>query len=411
MTTHAQRVAVVGAGPYGLSLATHLKSRGVSFRIFGDPMRFWRDMPRGLFLKSFAFATTIDNPEGLSYDAWCRDRGLEDREPCSMESFTEYGLWLQQRLVPEVENKEVSAIEARNGGFVLTLSSGELVEAQRVVVAVGLRHYQRIPEPLAHLPRDLLSHSSQCQSFDKFRDQDVCVIGAGQSALEAAALLHEAGARPLLIARREVIFYGKTPEKRPLLERIRNPITVLGAGRMHWVLQHFPWAVHWLPERKRVPFTQKYLGPSGAWWLRDRFEGKVPVRSHCELVSARAENGGVLLRVRRNGVEEDLRADHVVAGTGFEVDLDRLPFLAQELRARIARVSRAPRLDRYFQSSVPGLYFAGVTAMLSFGPLVRFVTGTSYCVPVVARHLQRQARAAAAPGLGPTAGSSAAVSR
>jgi uncharacterized NAD(P)/FAD-binding protein YdhS len=327
-----------------------------------------------------------------------------------MESFTEYGLWLQQRLVPEVENKEVSAIEARNGGFVLTLSGGEQIRAQRVAVAVGLRYYQRIPESLAHLPRELLSHSAECRSYDKFRDQDVCVIGAGQSALEAATLLYEAGARPVLLARREVIFHGKTPERRPLLERIRNPVTVLGAGRLNWVLQHFPWAVHWLPERKRVPFARKYLGPSGAWWLRDRFEGKVPVRSRCEVISARTEDGGVLLRLRRNGAEEGLRVAHVVAGTGFEVDLDRLPFITQELRARIARVERAPRLDRHFQSSMPGLYFVGVTAMLSFGPIVRFVTGTSYCVPVVARHLQRHSRGVAAPDPGTTASGSAAVS-
>jgi len=404
------QVAIVGAGPYGLSLATHLKARGVSFRIFGEPMRFWRDMPRGLFLKSFAFATTIDNPQGLSYEGWCRERGLEDREPCSMESFTEYGLWLQQRLVPEVENKEVSAVELRNGGFLLRLSGGEQFEAQRVVVAVGLRYYRRIPAQLAHLPRELLSHTSQCRSFHEFRGKDVCVIGAGQSALEAATLLHEAGARPVLLARREVVFYGKTPKERPLLDRMRNPITVFGAGRMNWVLQHVPWLVHWLPERKRVPFAKRYLGPSGAWWLRDRFEGKVPVRSHCEVISARAEEGGVLLRLRRNGSEEELRVAHVVVGTGYQVDLDQLPFIAEDLRPRIDRVERSPRLDRHFQSSVPGLYFVGVSGMLSFGPIVRFVTGTSYCVPVVVRHLRRSLRAVSAVGGATTRPNSAAVS-
>jgi thioredoxin reductase len=305
-----------------------------------------------------------------------------------MESFAEYGVWLQKRLVPEVETVDVSLIEPVSGGFRVSLTSGERFEAQRVVVAVGLRYYQRTLEPLAHLPREVASHTSQHSSYEPFRGRDVCVIGAGQSALEAATLLHEAGARPQLLVRGPgPIFHTQTPPDRSILARLREPITVLGAGRMHWVLEHFPWAPHWLPTRKRVAFTRGYLGPAGAWWLRERFEGKVPVRSRCEVVSARVEGDGVVLRVREPGGENEIRAHAVIAGTGFEVDVDRLPFLDPSLRTRIARIERAPQLDRHFQSSVPGLYFAGVSAMFSFGPLVRFVCGTSFCCPVLARHL------------------------
>jgi cation diffusion facilitator CzcD-associated flavoprotein CzcO len=244
---------------------------------------------------------------------------------------------------------------------------------------------------LAHLPRELACHTSEHHSYERFRGRDVCVIGAGQSALEAATLLYEAGARPQLLVRGAgPTFYDRTPRQRPIVARLREPMTVLGAGRMHWVLEHFPWAPYWLPAPKRVPFTRGYLGPSGAWWLRDRFEGKVPVRSLCEIVSARAEDDGVVLSVREPGGEKEIRTHAVVAGTGFEVDVDRLPFLDPELRGQIARIERAPRLDRHFQSSVPGLYFAGVSAMFTFGPLVRFVCGTSFCCPVVARHLARR---------------------
>src|SRR5215467_3554291 len=122
-------VLIVGAGPYGLSLATHLRHRKVPFRIFGQPMRFWQGMPRGIFLKSFAFATTIDSPEKLPFEEWCRERGLEDREPCSTVSFTQYGLWLQRKLVPEVEPVDVQLIEGVQGGFLATLASGEQVQA------------------------------------------------------------------------------------------------------------------------------------------------------------------------------------------------------------------------------------------------------------------------------------------
>src|SRR3974377_2226373 len=93
-------VAMVGAGPYGLSLAAHLRARDVKFRIFGEPMRFWRNMPVGVNLKSLAFATNIALPTpGYSYPEWCRQHGLEDFEPCTMQSFAAYGLEIQKRFV------------------------------------------------------------------------------------------------------------------------------------------------------------------------------------------------------------------------------------------------------------------------------------------------------------------------
>jgi cation diffusion facilitator CzcD-associated flavoprotein CzcO len=392
MPPHFVDVAIAGAGPYGLSIASHLRHRNVTFRVFGEPMRFWRDMPRGLFLKSLGFATTIANPEGLSYDGWCRERGLESTEPCSMESFAEYGLWLQGKLVPQVETQDVVRIRQQDGVFHLTLSEGDELVARRVVVAVGLRYFQRLPPGLAGLPASLVSHTAQLGGYEHLRGKDVCVIGAGQSALEAATLLHEAGARPRLLVRGEgPVFHTRTPAERRLIDRLRDPLTVLGAGRMHWVLQHFPMLIHYVPERRRVRFTRGYLGPAGSWWLRDRFEPHVPVHRRCAVISARPAEGGVLLRLRENGAEREMRTDHVVAGTGFEVDVDRLGFLAPELRARLARIQAAPRLDRHFQSSVPGLYFVGVLAMFSFGPLFRFVAGTAFAAPRVARHLARPA--------------------
>jgi FAD-dependent urate hydroxylase len=53
-------VVIVGAGPYGLSIAAHLRALGIGFRIFGDPMHTWREqMPEGMMLKSEGFASNI----------------------------------------------------------------------------------------------------------------------------------------------------------------------------------------------------------------------------------------------------------------------------------------------------------------------------------------------------------------
>ena len=140
-------------------------------------------------------------------------------------------------------------------------------------------------------------------------------------------------------------------------------------------------------------FTRRYLGPFGAWWLRDRFEGKVTKLEHTSIVAAAERAGRVHLRLRSaDGREREIETDHVIAGTGYEADVDRLPFLNPTLLAKIRRIERAPALTRHFQSSVPGLYFVGPVSAFSFGPLVRFVAGAAYTCPVVSRHIARNLR-------------------
>jgi lysine/ornithine N-monooxygenase len=394
--------AIVGAGPYGLSVAAHLKARGVRLRIFGTPMSFWRAMPESISLKSPAFSTNVYVPrKHFTYSEYCVAHGLKDEEPYSMASFAEYGQWVQRTLVPEVEPVDVADVSPVSGGgaFDLRLHSGESLRARSVVVATGLSHFARLPAALDGLPRDLVSHTSEHSSYAAFEGKDVAVIGAGASALEAATLLLEAGARPVLLVREErVILHTKFEPNRSLLTRLRDPNSALGTGRKSWVLEHFPLLLHYVPESRRVRFTRAYLGPAGPWWLIGRFEGKVPLRLGTQVRAARVRGGRVELELgpangpngaRRSGSDSVTAQsfDHVVAGTGYEADVSRLPFLSRPLEARIQRVSRSPALSSHFESSVPGLYFVGPTAALSFGPLFRFVAGAKFVSPRVARHI------------------------
>jgi cation diffusion facilitator CzcD-associated flavoprotein CzcO len=383
-------VAIIGAGPYGLSLATHLRARGVAFRIFGEAMASWRRMAQGMYLKSFGFATRIHTPQaGFSFVEYCRERHLESWEPCSIADFAEYGLWVQRQLVPELEPVLVSSVVSRAGSFELTLSTGEQVRARQAVVAVGVNPFPRLPQPLRDLSPALVSHTSQHHDFVQFAGKEVAVIGAGQSALEAAALLHERGARPQLLVRGPgLIFLGKMERKRSLAERLRAPLSVLGPGRLSWFLEKFPWAMYYAPQRKRLRLLRRHLGPSGSWWLRERLDGRVPVHTRCKVLAAAPAGGRIRLRLREEGRgEREVEVDHAVAGSGFEVDVDRLAFLPPELRARIARIERAPRLSPHFESSVPGLYFVGPASTYSFGPLFRFVAGAAYAAPKVANRI------------------------
>jgi FAD-dependent urate hydroxylase len=386
-------VAIIGAGPNGLGLAAHLSQRGVEHRIFGSPMQTWRDMPKGMSLKSLGFATSIPTPNGPTFPEYCRARGLEDYEPIEFATFAEYGLSIQGELVPYVEDTKVTELARSNDQFVLTLATGERVWAQRVVVAVGLSYFARIPEVLADLPADRLEHTWGYTDFDSYADKDVVVVGGGSSALETAALLHEHGARVQVLVRSQVHWGGRGAREweRSLIDRIRVPISSIGHGRENWVLQHIPWLMHYLPAKRRIPFTRKHLGPAPAWWLRDRVDGKFPVRTQTSVVETTLKGDKVSLRAHEKGVgEHEILADRVVAGTGYEFALNRIGFIGRELAKQIACWDEAPKLSRHFESSVPGLYFIGPVAAASFGPLVRFVAGSEFAVRGLARHLGRK---------------------
>jgi cation diffusion facilitator CzcD-associated flavoprotein CzcO len=388
-------VAIIGAGPNGLALAAHLRDRGVEHRIFGSPMQTWRDLPTGMNLKSLGFATTIPMPGGATFPEYCRSRGLEDYEPIDFQTLTQYGLDLQRRFVPYLEDTKVTHLERSGSEFVLTLATGERLRARRVVVAIGLGYFPRIPAPLDQLPDSLVCHTWGHKDFAAYAGKDVVVVGGGSSALETAVLLHEHGVRVRVLARSNAEFgmRGRREHERPLLDRIRVPLSTLGHGRENWVLEHLPWLMYHVPPSKRIPFTRRHLGPAAAWWLRPRAEGKFPIETHTSIIAATVHDGKVRLRVRQaDHSEQELTADHVIAGTGYEMDLKRIPFLAPELGRSIQLWDKMPRLSRQFESSVPGLFFIGPIAAESFGPLVRFIAGAQFTVGVLSNYLAGQTR-------------------
>jgi FAD-dependent urate hydroxylase len=387
-------VAVIGAGPYGLSVAGHLAARGVDHRIFGRPMQFWDGIAAAggeRYLKSYCFGTNISLPTpGSSFADYSAPRGLETFEPCSIANFAAYGHWFQQRNVGWVEPVDVADVTRSGNAYTLTLENGERLAADRVVVATGLGSFDNMPPALGSLPAAAATHTSKIGNFAAFAGRDVAVVGAGQSALEAAALLREAGARPQLLVRGpSVHWHTRVSRSRSLWRRLRSPISGLGTGPKAWALTRFPGAMHRAPAGWRTSFVRHHLPAEGAWWLRRRVEGQMPIHLATTIVGARETAGRVALRVRSAGCgsERQLTVDHVVAGTGYDINVDRFEFLDMDIRCAIDRIEHAPNLNAVFESSLPGLHFAGPASAMSFGPLFRFVVGADYTARVVTRHL------------------------
>ncbi|MCX4989182.1 MULTISPECIES: FAD-dependent oxidoreductase [unclassified Streptomyces] len=398
-------VAVIGAGPFGLSTAAHLRARGVPVRVFGEPMVSWRDhMPEGMLLKSTPVASSIDAPQrGHTLADYCDAAGtrrlVTDEDIIPVETFIAYGEWFQQKLVPELERVRVVSIDRKgvreggdpSGGFELKLDSGELFTARAVVVATGLSGLAHLPPELAGAaadgptPTGPVSHSSQQHDLSRFSGKELIVVGAGQSALETAALAAEAGAQVRVVSRgKGAVDFGTPPWNQPRL----RPESPFGRAWSLWALSYYPHPYRYLPARSRHYLVRRVLGPLGAWWLRDRFEGKVAVREVRRIVRAGVTDGGPVLTVQTHGGRVDeLSADHVIAATGYRVDIAAMDFLGHELRTELAVSRGAPKLGAGYRSSVPGLYFTGLPAAASYGPVMRFVCGTEFASPRLARHL------------------------
>lgn len=384
-------MAIVGAGPHGLSVAAHLRHAKVPFVIHGEVMGFWRrHMPAGMLLRSERRGSHIADPEHrLTLDRYEAELGRPLARRISLDDFIGYGQWFQQRAVPHVDPRRVARIESQSSdGFRLTLEDGEVERAQRVVVATGLHGFAMRPGAFAEIPPELAPHSSQVKEPAAYKGLDVAVIGAGQSALELATLLHESGARVEVIARAPALRFT-SGHRNSAVHQLIYPPGEVGPPGVNWVIE-LPPIFRSLPVDARR-WVAGRVRPVGAFWLRPRMDG-VRVTAGRSIAGATVTGDGCRVRILLDdGAQREV--DRAVLATGYRPRIDRSPILAPELARSIRREDGcAPQLKAAFESSVPGLHFIGAAAAASYGPLMLFVAGTRYAGRSVARHIVAASR-------------------
>jgi FAD-dependent urate hydroxylase len=370
-------VAIVGAGPYGLAATAHLRRAGTDVRVLGDPMSFWRTMPAGMLLRSNWSATCIGEHRGeLSLDAFCAETGHRFGRPIPLQRFLDYGTWVQGKVAPDVDRRVVVTVDRHEGGFLLELEDGDRLRARRVVVAGGIAPFANRLAIAEGLPPDLISHTGDHTDLSRFSGRRMLVVGGGQSALESAALLHESGCDVEVLVRADHVNWLHGGKYHRMLGRatplVYAPTDVgpMGLSRLVAVPDLF----RRLPRRVQEPLAYRAIRPAGAAWLVPRLRD-VPIRLSTTVLSARQTDAG--LRVELSG-GETRTVDHMLLGTGYRVDVARYPFLAPELVRAVRRVGGYPVLRRGLESSVAGLHFLGAPAAWSFGPIMRFVSGSWY---------------------------------
>jgi thioredoxin reductase len=371
-------VAVIGAGPYGLSVAAHLKAAGVDVRIVGKPMEFWADkMPAGMLLRSPRVASNLSDPSAAhTLDAFESANGIAPAAPLPLETFVDYGQWFQRQLVSNLDQREVAAIEVSGHGFRILLNDGGSFLSKRVVVAAGIGPFQQVPRVFSSLPSAQVIHCYSGFNVRAFAGQRVAVIGAGQSSLESAALLHEAGAEVEVIARIPALrWIGQHPwlhRLGPISSIMYSKHDIGPAGISRLVAA--PNLVRRVPPEWRDKIRTRAVRPAGSAWLPARLKN-VNIKTGRFVAEARSLGSQVQLKLNDGSVSF---VDHVILGTGYSVDISRYKFLPPAIVKQVQVFDGYPVLDSGFRSSLPGLHFIGAPAARTFGPLLYFVAGTEF---------------------------------
>jgi lysine/ornithine N-monooxygenase len=383
--TEDLEVAVIGAGPHGLSATVHMRRAGVEAQLFGKPMSFWKTMPTGMKLRSNMSATNIAEPVGpFSLKTYLGEIGEEQPWPVPLRRFIEYGSWLQRRAVPDLDERHVTSLHRSGSRFRLDLEGGESVTARRVVVAAGISPFEHVPGGFEHLPSDRVSHTAHHRDLRVFAGKRVAVVGGGQSAFECATLMYEREAAhvEVLVRSDDVVWL-----------RSYSPKTLLGpAGPIVYAptdvgplwysrLVATPSVFRLLPRATQATIAHRSIRPACSYFVKVRLD-EIKVSLSTRVTAAAVDGTGLRLTLSDGSSRE---VDHLVFGTGYRVDVGRYDFLNPSVLDGLRRVDGYPILRRGLESSVPRLHFVGAPAAYSFGPIMRFVSGSWYGGRSVAR--------------------------
>jgi hypothetical protein len=374
-------VAVIGAGPFGLSTAASLPHRDVL--VFGQPMQTWATtMPKDMLLRSAWSETSLAAPDDAgSIEDWARREGIDREGPIPLSIFLAYAEWFRQKFVKALDPSDVAQLERAGNRYELETMSGDRVAAKTIVIAVGVIPFSYAPPPLAavgHDPR--VRFAINVREFEPLKGRRVLVVGGGQAALESAGLAARAGATVELVNRSRVRWFPDREPDRPRgpvrqrLYRLAYPAVGYGPPPINRLALH-PDLFAALPGALQRKLGGRLLRPGGSPWLRSLIDGHVQLTENRTVAGVSALTDRLEVRLS-DGSRRDV--DEIIVATGYRCNLDQLSFLAPEVQGSIRSERGWPVLDRFFRASDPNVFFVGYPAEGRFGPLSRFVLGTRF---------------------------------
>ena len=378
MIVDSTSLLVVGAGPYGVSVASRALECGIETVVVGRPFGFWIDhMPAGMFLRS-GTDWHLDASGVHTFEAFVEDRRLspKDLDPVPIEVFLDYGSWFLAAKRVAVRDRLVSRLESRDGSFVAAMDDGTQIIAERVVAAPGNGYFRQVPQWAASLPEGVGVHTCDLIEFESLAGARVLIVGGRQSAYEWAALLGDHGAERVDIVHRHDVPRFERVSWKFVDDYVDATISIPGWWRS-------------LPRTDQDTISRRFWEVGRLtleWWLTPRLSGG---RFHrwpqTSVIDTTVADDGVTGVTLSSG--DHLSVDRVVFATGYKVDLPRVPYL-EPLISQIDLVDGFPKLDEAFQSSTPGLYFPGFAATRDFGPFFGFTKACPAAAKLIGDSLQ-----------------------
>ncbi|WP_108670323.1 NAD(P)-binding domain-containing protein [Peribacillus acanthi] len=365
-------VIIVGAGPYGISLAAHAVANKLEYKLFGYPMDFWKNqMPQDMFIRTpHDFVSFSDPLEQWTIHNYALETGTLLETPLPRPVFVDYASWFAEKTGITFSPVLVSNVEQKDGYFTVRTETGEEYQTKNVIVATGVEHYKYLPESMKEVSSNLLSHTSGYTDFSQFKGKKVAVIGSGQSAWEAAGLLNREQAEVELIYRRKGPNYAGSRENEILLRDLGEVFYTLPLKEKKTMWGQSPGSV--------AHFLEKYV------------EGLVPQTGEVGIESLTPISDDEIKITLTNG--EEKKVNHIIVATGFRINLDRVPFMDQKLLQKIEReeLPQFPKLSEFFESNIQGLYFAGPLSSHSHGPTFRFILGLKKTSSTILKSITRE---------------------
>lgn len=376
------KLLIIGAGPFGLGLAAYASGQGMDYIIAGKPMEFWKNnMPNGMYLRS-ASDWSLDPTGKASIMNYLAKLGKTpaEVEPLSRDFYLEYCQWFQEQHGIQALPFYVTQLEKTADHFVANLENGEVIEAEKVVVAIGMGYFKNQPSELtALLPAGRYSHTCDAVEFSSQKGKRVLILGGRQSAFEWAALLNDEGAAEVHLAHRH-----ESPK--------------FAEADWSWVpplVDHMVDEPAWfrnLPQAEKDAVSKRMWGEGRLKvepWLEKRvMKPNTYIHEKAGVTSCAERADGALDVKLDNG--DSFTVDDVILATGYKVDMAQVPFIKNSsLLEKIEVKNGFPVLDPHFQTSAAGLFFTSMPAGQDFGPFFGFTVSVRASAKIIGNALKQ----------------------
>jgi len=377
---------IIGAGPFGLSMAAYASHHGIDYLLVGKPMEFWQsNMPKGMYLRSNC-DWHLDPENMYTIDSYLESRSLtrQDVEPLSLRFYLDYANWFQSKNRIESWPHYVDCLQydgRSEGRFVATLDDGRTVVADNVVLAIGFKYFKFIHPELTKLFRsDRVSHTCDLVNFEHLSGKRCLIIGGRQSAFEWGALLIESGVSEVHIVHRH-----ETPKFAVSDWSWVNPL-------MENLVKDPGWFRHLTAEAKESFNKRMWIEGRSKLepWLWQRIQkSNIHLWPNAQVVDCETRPTNDL-EVRLD-IGVSVRVDHVIFATGYKVNTTNVPLLAagnilQKLNSR----DGFPILDDQFQTNIPGLFATSMMATLDFGSFFAFTVSARAAAGIIGPEIEKR---------------------